>query len=171
MRTHFSNHVCRMQHERLHVKHQGHEAMHAEMVMILVATLVVAQIVLVQWKLRHHRSYNVSVRARARVTSGCLTLVVLSWSRWSRCGWFLFTSPSNSTGGGSCPCGVSSLSSPAMSSSEPRVSRSPAGRQGRRQSPKLLWQEKKKYYHNTILRFPSRGILCSYNFASSSLSR
>lgn len=34
--------------------------MHAEMVLILVATLVVAQIVLVQWKQRHHRSYNVS---------------------------------------------------------------------------------------------------------------
>lgn len=51
----------RMQHERLRVKHRGHEAMHAEMVLILVATLVVAQIVLVQWKQRHHRSYNVSV--------------------------------------------------------------------------------------------------------------
>lgn len=50
----------RVQHERLHVKHRGHEAMHAEMVMILIATLVVAQIVLVQWKQRHHRSYNVS---------------------------------------------------------------------------------------------------------------
>lgn len=34
--------------------------MHAEMVLILIATLVVAQIVLVQWKQRHHRSYNVS---------------------------------------------------------------------------------------------------------------
>lgn len=50
----------RVQHERLHVKHRGHEAMHAEMVLILIATLVVAQIVLVQWKQRHHRSYNVS---------------------------------------------------------------------------------------------------------------
>ena len=50
----------RMQHEHLHVKHRGHEAMHAEMVLILIATLVVAQIVLVQWKQRHHRSYNVS---------------------------------------------------------------------------------------------------------------
>lgn len=53
----------RVQHERLHVKHRGHEAMHAEMVLILVATLVVAQIVLVQWKQRHHRSYNVSDEA------------------------------------------------------------------------------------------------------------
>lgn len=52
--------LCRVQHERLHIKHRGHEAMHAEMVLILIATLVVAQIVLVQWKQRHHRSYNVS---------------------------------------------------------------------------------------------------------------
>lgn len=54
--------LVRVQHERLHVKHRGHEAMHAEMVLILIATLVVAQIVLVQWKQRHHRSYNVSDR-------------------------------------------------------------------------------------------------------------
>lgn len=63
----------RMQHERLRVKHRGHEAMHAEMVLILVATLVVAQIVLVQWKQRHHRSYNVSdnqVRSLCSPTSG-----------------------------------------------------------------------------------------------------
>ena len=55
--------VClsiRVQHERLHATHRGHEAMHAEMVLILVATLLVAQIVLVQWRQRHHRSYNVS---------------------------------------------------------------------------------------------------------------
>ncbi|CAB1335895.1 unnamed protein product, partial [Coregonus sp. 'balchen'] len=33
------------------------------MVLILIATLVVAQIVLVQWKQRHNRSYNVSTAA------------------------------------------------------------------------------------------------------------
>ncbi|KAA8592058.1 hypothetical protein FQN60_017432 [Etheostoma spectabile] len=88
--THREN--WKVQHERLHVKHRGHEAMHAEMVMILIATLVVAQIV--------------------------------------RCGWFLFTSPSNSTGGGSCPCGACSPWSPATSSSEPRASRCPAARPG-----------------------------------------
>ncbi|CAL8384730.1 unnamed protein product [Arctogadus glacialis] len=48
----------KLQHERLHVKHRGHEAMHAEMVLILIATLLVAQVVLVQWKQRHTRSYN-----------------------------------------------------------------------------------------------------------------
>lgn len=57
-------HLYRVQHERLHMKHRGHEAMHAEMVLILIATLVVAQIVLVQWKQRHHRSYNVSAASR-----------------------------------------------------------------------------------------------------------
>ena len=37
----------------MHAKHRGHEAMHAEMVLILIATLVVAQLLLVQWKQRH----------------------------------------------------------------------------------------------------------------------
>lgn len=66
--------VCnsRMQHERLHVKHRGHEAMHAEMILILIATLVVAQIVLVQWKQRHGRSYNVSTYVY--MDSFCLNL-------------------------------------------------------------------------------------------------
>lgn len=41
------------------MKRRGREAMHAEMVLILAATLVVAQIVLVQWKQRRHQSYNV----------------------------------------------------------------------------------------------------------------
>lgn len=61
-----------MQHERLHVKHRGHEAMHAEMVLILVATLLVAQIVLVQWKQRHQRSYNVgsSISSAPRTRTG-----------------------------------------------------------------------------------------------------
>lgn len=48
----------------MHAKHRGHEAMHAEMVLILIATLVVAQLLLVQWKQRHPRSYNVSVPLR-----------------------------------------------------------------------------------------------------------
>lgn len=47
-----------MEHARMHAKHRGHEAMHAEMVLILIATLVVAQLLLVQWKQRHPRSYN-----------------------------------------------------------------------------------------------------------------
>lgn len=45
----------------MHAKHKGHEAMHAEMVLILIVTLIVAQLVLVQWKQRHPKSYNVRV--------------------------------------------------------------------------------------------------------------
>ena len=53
--------IDRIEHQRLHEKHRGHEAMHLEMVLILIATLVVAQIVLVQWKQRHFKSFQVSV--------------------------------------------------------------------------------------------------------------
>jgi len=50
---------CRVEHQRMHEKHRGHESMHAEMVLILIATLVVAQILLVQWRKYHFRSYQV----------------------------------------------------------------------------------------------------------------
>uniref|UniRef100_H2ZFP1 RING-type domain-containing protein n=1 Tax=Ciona savignyi TaxID=51511 RepID=H2ZFP1_CIOSA len=39
-------------------KHQGHDAMHLEMVLILMGTLIVSQIALVQWKNKHPKSYN-----------------------------------------------------------------------------------------------------------------
>ena len=58
---------CRVEHALMHAKHHGHEAMHAEMVLILIATLVVAQLLLVQWKQRHPRSSNVSVSLRFNV--------------------------------------------------------------------------------------------------------
>lgn len=57
--------------------------------------------------------------------------VLNSWWLWSRCGWFLFTSPSNCTGGVFCPCGGCSPSSLATSSSEPPASHCPAGRRGK----------------------------------------
>ena len=43
----------------MHEKHKGHEAMHVEMVLILLGTLIAAQIILVQWKQRHFHSYQV----------------------------------------------------------------------------------------------------------------
>ena len=48
-----------MEHEKLHAKHKGHEAMHLEMILILFATLAVMQIVLYKWKIHHFRSYQV----------------------------------------------------------------------------------------------------------------
>lgn len=35
--------------------------MHAEMVLILIVTLVIAQIALVEWKKRYYKSYSVSI--------------------------------------------------------------------------------------------------------------
>ncbi|KAF1613653.1 UNVERIFIED_CONTAM: hypothetical protein FQV15_0005287, partial [Eudyptes pachyrhynchus] len=43
----------RLQHWKMHVKHHSCESMYMEMVLVFIATLVVAQIVLVQWKQRH----------------------------------------------------------------------------------------------------------------------
>ncbi|XP_005096944.1 RING finger protein 121 [Aplysia californica] len=48
----------RLEHQKLHEKHRGHESMHAEMALILLGTLMMAQIVLFQWKTRHFKSYQ-----------------------------------------------------------------------------------------------------------------
>ncbi|VDK45346.1 unnamed protein product [Cylicostephanus goldi] len=47
-----------IEHAKLHEKHKGHEQMHLEMMLILIVTLVVAQVFLVQWKKRHFKSYQ-----------------------------------------------------------------------------------------------------------------
>ncbi|EYB81926.1 hypothetical protein Y032_0371g131 [Ancylostoma ceylanicum] len=47
-----------IEHAKLHEKHRGHEQMHLEMMLILIVTLVVAQVFLVQWKKRHFKSYQ-----------------------------------------------------------------------------------------------------------------
>lgn len=51
--------ISRLEHQKLHELHKGHDAMHAEMVLILIVTLIVAQIALVEWKKRHYKSYSV----------------------------------------------------------------------------------------------------------------
>ena len=52
---------CRLRHRMIEEKHRGHEAMHAEMILILFAAALIAQVVLVMWKLQHKKSYHVSV--------------------------------------------------------------------------------------------------------------
>ena len=49
----------RLQHEALHEKHKGHEAMHAEMVLILLITLIFSQFLLVFWRTKHFKSFQV----------------------------------------------------------------------------------------------------------------
>lgn len=46
----------------MHEQHKGHDAMHAEMIIILLVTLILAQIALVEWKKRHYRSFSVSFK-------------------------------------------------------------------------------------------------------------
>lgn len=48
----------KLDHEKLHAKHKGHEAMHLEMVLILFITFVIMQILLFKWKQLHFRSYQ-----------------------------------------------------------------------------------------------------------------
>ncbi|XP_026466413.1 RING finger protein 121 [Ctenocephalides felis] len=48
----------RYEHQKLHQKHAGHESMHAEMIFILIATVVISQICLIEWKKRHYHSYS-----------------------------------------------------------------------------------------------------------------
>lgn len=50
---------ARYEHQKLHEIHKGHEAMHMEMVLILIGSLVLAQILLIEWKRRHYRSYSI----------------------------------------------------------------------------------------------------------------
>lgn len=53
-----SEEKLRLEHQKLHELHKGHESMHLSMVLILVVTIVVAQVVLVEWKRRHYKSYS-----------------------------------------------------------------------------------------------------------------
>ncbi|KAH9505690.1 hypothetical protein Btru_055508 [Bulinus truncatus] len=79
----------RVEHQMLHEKHKGHESMHAEMAIILLATLIVAQIVLVQWKTRHFKSYQ-----RATLLGMWLIPVVIciKFSWWRFCEfWVIFS--------------------------------------------------------------------------------
>ena len=56
-------------------KHRGHEQMHAEMILILFGAMLLAQVVLVVWKLRHKKSYHVSVADRVAVLFVMLMLL------------------------------------------------------------------------------------------------
>uniref|UniRef100_H3AEK8 Ring finger protein 175 n=1 Tax=Latimeria chalumnae TaxID=7897 RepID=H3AEK8_LATCH len=78
----------KIQHEKIHTKHRGHEAMHAEMVLILIATLVIAQIVLVQWKQRHCRSYNLVTLLQMWVVPLYFTIKLYWWRFLSTWGMF-----------------------------------------------------------------------------------
>ena len=47
-----------MRHRMIEEKHQGHDLMHAEMILILFGSIMVAQVLLYVWRQRHPRSYT-----------------------------------------------------------------------------------------------------------------
>ena len=56
---------------KMHEKHRGHESMHAEMILILFATLIFSQIALVKWKQVYPSSYHVSIVVQYKVQGKC----------------------------------------------------------------------------------------------------
>ena len=52
--------VCRLRHRMLEEKHKGHEVMHLEMILIFFGSIIVTQFILVLWRTKHKKSYQVS---------------------------------------------------------------------------------------------------------------
>ncbi|KAG4068076.1 hypothetical protein HA402_011409 [Bradysia odoriphaga] len=79
----------RFDHQKMHEKHKGHDAMHLEMILILLVTLIIAQILLVQWKQRHYRSYSLTTL----IALWLIPIVVCLKNFWWRftISWVVFT--------------------------------------------------------------------------------
>ncbi|XP_054712193.1 LOW QUALITY PROTEIN: E3 ubiquitin ligase Rnf121-like [Uloborus diversus] len=80
---------ARYLHQQMHEKHAGHESMHAWMILILLFTVIVSQVLLVEWKKRYNRSYQrVSL-----VALWIVPLAISAKSHWMRfiVSWVLFT--------------------------------------------------------------------------------
>ncbi|KAG5198464.1 hypothetical protein JEQ12_007060 [Ovis aries] len=77
-----------LQQERTYEMHRGHEAMHVEMILIFLCALVVAQIVLVQWRQRHGRSYNLVTLLQMWVVPLYFTIKLYWWRFLSMWGMF-----------------------------------------------------------------------------------
>ncbi|XP_008209281.1 RING finger protein 121 isoform X1 [Nasonia vitripennis] len=48
----------RVEHIKMHEQHRGHESMHMEMMLILIVTVIVSEVILITWKQRHYKSYQ-----------------------------------------------------------------------------------------------------------------
>ncbi|KAG8226021.1 hypothetical protein J437_LFUL004142 [Ladona fulva] len=79
----------KLEHMKIHEQHKGHESMHAEMILILLVTLVVAQVVLVEWKKRYYKSYQFATLVGMWV----IPFVLCVRNKWWRFifTWFLFS--------------------------------------------------------------------------------
>lgn len=50
-----------MRHRMIDEKHRGHDLMHAEMILILFASIGIAQVLLFLWRFKHRKSYQVHI--------------------------------------------------------------------------------------------------------------
>lgn len=50
-----------MRHRMVDEKHRGHDLMHAEMILILFASIGIAQVLLFLWRFKHRKSYQVHI--------------------------------------------------------------------------------------------------------------
>uniref|UniRef100_A0A914MSY5 RING-type domain-containing protein n=1 Tax=Meloidogyne incognita TaxID=6306 RepID=A0A914MSY5_MELIC len=80
------------EHEELHRKHQGHDAMHAEMFIVFIVSMVIAQICLMIWRRKHVRSYQIATLLGLWL----IPLIICLQKFWWRflLSWVLFTSAS-----------------------------------------------------------------------------
>lgn len=70
-------------------EHKGHDLMHAEMLLVLLAALFVSQIVLILWKQKHPRSYNLVSLTGLWIIPFLVSCYHYYW-RFVGC-WFLFS--------------------------------------------------------------------------------
>ncbi|CAF4763878.1 unnamed protein product [Pieris macdunnoughi] len=79
----------RYDHQKMHELHKGHESMHSTMILIFLFTLIIAQIVFVQWKKCHYKSYALFTM----VTMWSMPLIMSLKNSWFRfvVVWLLFT--------------------------------------------------------------------------------
>jgi len=70
-------------------EHKGHDLMHAEMLLVLLGALFVSQIVLILWKQKHTRSYNMVSLAGLWIIP-CLVSCYHHYWRFVGC-WILFS--------------------------------------------------------------------------------
>ncbi|ELK25353.1 RING finger protein 175, partial [Myotis davidii] len=77
-----------LQQEKMYKMHRGHESMHVEMILIFLSTLIIAQIVLVQWRQRHGRSYNLVTLLQMWVVPLYFTIKLYWWRFLSMWGMF-----------------------------------------------------------------------------------
>ena len=67
----------RLRHEAMHEKHKGHDAMHAEMILVLLGALIVSQVLLVLWKTKHFKSFQFCTMIGMWIIPFCISLKFL----------------------------------------------------------------------------------------------